>query len=111
MRRHELGVFERVAGFEVGGDPGRPESWQPILTLMPRLGGAPLDGLATGLQCLDIGGDSGSPAAAIMAGTAIAARTDPTGFDPRRTVVPLRHGVGASPAWAAISRRNEGLRP
>jgi len=35
VRRHELGVFEGTAGFEVDSDAGSPKVWQPILTARP----------------------------------------------------------------------------
>jgi hypothetical protein len=34
MRRHCLSVLKRAPGFEIGGDPGCPNVWQPIRTFI-----------------------------------------------------------------------------
>jgi hypothetical protein len=38
VRRHRLGVFERAAGFEIGGDSGRMEYMAAALLLEGRFG-------------------------------------------------------------------------
>jgi hypothetical protein len=43
VRRHGLDVFERAAGFQIGGDPGRAESVTTDLDLHAELGRAALD--------------------------------------------------------------------
>jgi hypothetical protein len=43
VRRHSLGVFERAAGFKVGGDPGGAEGVAADLDLHAKLPGAALD--------------------------------------------------------------------
>ena len=41
VRRHYLGVFERAAGFEIGGDPRRAESMAADPNARAKIGGAP----------------------------------------------------------------------
>jgi subtilisin family serine protease len=43
VRRHGLGVFERPAGFKIGGDAGCPEGVAADLDLEAEVGGAALD--------------------------------------------------------------------
>jgi hypothetical protein len=45
VRSHRLGVFERAAGLEIGGDAGRPEDVAAELDLETGLGRAPADHL------------------------------------------------------------------